>query len=379
MSSSNRESRGTRRRKFFTLIIALLSSATLATVARGQGFSIEYATPRAGTDDPVPLIQVAAKKNNQVYDTVVASEGGLRFKIKARGQCPNKYNLTAPLLTLYSGAKQGGTDTFPINSSNRSLGGGHGQEWNYYNVGFPYIHPQGSPVAAGNAGLKQRVALGESLASLLQKGFTVSLDNAYVIELSIDCDRDRALGITDLSPLYKDRASLPAVVRCMPTGYAPTTSAPGKRGVKADPMVASVLVAADPAETKGRTCPASVNFKGRIVAGERTFSESVKVRYRFLGDRGFKTDYYDETLRRGETKPLFWRRTIEAPARGSSTGELAAPGVKPKLPIYEGWMMLEVLHPDGVERSEKAPFTVDCNPLPQRTPPPRRPRLTTNE
>jgi len=44
---------------------------------------------------------------------------------------------------------------------------------------------------------------------------------------------------------------------------------------------------------------------------------------------------------------------------------LKTPGGTVKIPVYRGWMALEVMLPDGVKRSERTDFTVDCNVQPK--------------
>jgi len=147
-------------------------------------------------------------------------------------------------------------------------------------------------------------------------------------------------------------------------------------------MITSVDLKPEPAETKGHQCPVYVGFRGRITAGENRPGDDVfKVKYRFVGDRGFITPFYEETLRKGETKAVFWKRRIEPPRlAGGGPNKIVMPGAR--LPIYQGFTTLEVVYPGTPEKpisgksSERAAFTVDCNP--QRTPPPRGPRVKPN-
>jgi hypothetical protein len=172
----------------------------------------------------------------------------------------------------------------------------------------------------------------------------------------------------------------------MPTGYVPTTGAPPRHGVHYDPLIESVTLNAEPAELKGHACPVYVGFRGQIRAGDnRPNNDPFKIKYRFVGDRGFSTPFYEVTMRKGESKPVFWKRRIEALSPTSAgRGNIAAPGVAPKIPIYQGFTTLEVVYPETPEKpisgksSQKATFTVDCNPVPQRTPPPRGPRVRPN-
>ena len=64
------------------------------------------------------------------------------------------------------------------------------------------------------------------------------------------------------------------------------------------------------------------------------------------------------SVARGETKSVMWRRYIEAP---ETTGSFKMPGGRAKIPLFIGWMAIEVMLPTGVKRSERTDFTVDCN------------------
>lgn len=197
-------------------------------------------------------------------------------------------------------------------------------------------------------------------------------------EVNITCHRDYVL---KEDPAYTAETDFPVTIRCMPTGYTPTTGAPPRHGVKMDPPITSVEVIPEPAQSKGHACPVTVNFRGRISASEnRPGNEPLKIRYRFVGDRNFETAFYDDTIRTGETKPVFWKRRIEAATTQGGRDRMAAPGMQAKIPIYEGWTRLEVVYPDWVKSSDKAAFTVDCNASPQRTtsPPPRSTRIRPN-
>ncbi|MBA3513754.1 MAG: hypothetical protein H0T77_05190 [Pyrinomonadaceae bacterium] len=265
------------------------------------------------------------------------------------------------------------------------MGTNHGEGWNYHTLTFPYLHPHTHPVEVCNNELKKREGQNGSHAGLLQHGFNVDLPVAYIAELNMICMEDSGGNFQNVPSFpHKAKTGLSAQVRCMPTGYTPTTGGSPKPGVHLDPVITSVLLTPERAETKGYACPAYVGFKGRITAGEnRPGDEVVKIKYRFVGDRGFATPFYEETLRKGETKPVFWKRRIEALAVAGGLDKIAAPGVRPKVPIYQGWTTLEVLYPGAADKpisgksSQKAAFTVDCNPVPQRTPP-RGPRLKPN-
>lgn len=116
------------------------------------------------------------------------------------------------------------------------------------------------------------------------------------------------------------------------------------------PPITSVELTPQPAQSKGHACPVTVAFRGSITSGEnRAGNEPLKIRYRFVGDRNFETAFYDETIRKGETKPVFWKRRIEAAATQGGRDRMAAPGMQARIPIYEGWTKLEVVYPDGVK------------------------------
>jgi hypothetical protein len=364
---------------FGLLLSLVISVAGTAPQLPGAKFEIRHGVARPGTDDPpLPVLRVSAKKNKQVYDTVEPVEGGLRFLIKVRGQCGSegsKNHLHRGEVALFSGTKATGRETFSVDKSHRSIGADHGQGWNYYTVAFPYISPRRSPVELCNNELDRREGLGENRVALLQKGFDADLPTGYEAELIVTCMEDQGLGFKDVPWEIKNRSSLPVAVRCAPTGYVPTGGAPAKPGVKLDPFITSINLAAEPAESRGHACPVQVSFRGRITAGEnRPGNDLFKIKYRFVGDRNFATDFYEETLRKGETKAVFWKRRIEAPAIGGRD-KIATPGVQPKIPIYQGWTRLEVVYPEGTKLSDKAAFTVDCNPVPQRVPPRTGPRI----
>jgi hypothetical protein len=397
--------RRTIRFQSFIMLVLLFSVAAFVTTtshnaARAQGgkpiqpqgdvwFEIRPGQPRPGMNDPAPpVIRVTAKKNKQAYDTVEAVEGGLRYLIRVRGRCGpegSKDHLNSAAVKLFSLGKLGGTETFPVDKSHRSMGANHGEGWNYHTLTFPYLHPHTHPVEVCNNELKRREAQGTSDVELLQHGFNVDLPIAYIAELNMTCMEDSGGNFQDVPSLpHKAKTGLTAQVRCMPTGYTPTRGAPSRPGVHLDPLISSVILKPEPAEMKGHACPVYIGFRGQITAGEnRPGDDTVKIKYRFVGDRGFTTPFYEETLRKGETKSVFWKRRIEAPPIAGGRNEMAAPGVKPRLPIYNGWTTLEVLYPTADKpisgrSSQRATFTVDCNPEPQRTPPPRRPRLKPN-
>ncbi|MEO8436786.1 MAG: hypothetical protein ABI596_17950, partial [Pyrinomonadaceae bacterium] len=278
---------------------------------------------------------------------------------------------------------------FPVNENNRSIGGDHGQDWNQYNLDFPFLLPRVSPVATCNAEVKRRVDAGQSLGAILQKGFTVFVDNAYDVYLGVGCEKNVHLTFYEL-PHYYASATLPATIDCRPTGYVPpdpnapqprteTRTKPGGRPGKPlssrvpvpqrlpppPPPLTLVAVAAIPAETTGRVCPLYVNFKGKIQPNPDSKYTTFNTKYRFVGDHGYQTDWIFVAVSRTEPRIVNGRRFIQAPPNNPG-GTLLAPGEKPKIPLYRGWMELEVMLPDGTKRSERADFSVDCNVAPPR-------------
>ena len=105
-----------------------------------------------------------------------------------------------------------------------------------------------------------------------------------------------------------------------------------------------------------------VNFRGRITADEQSEYTTLNTKYRFVGDGGYQTDWIPVAVTRGEPRSINGRRFIQIP-QNDANGTFTTPGVKPKIPIFNGWMMVEVMLPTGgVKRSERTQFTVDCNP-----------------
>jgi hypothetical protein len=151
------------------------------------------------------------------------------------------------------------------------------------------------------------------------------------------------------------------VIRCLPTDFKPSrTRVEPKRTAVPDPPIAALSVLADPAETQGRQCPVNVTFRGTIKAGENSAYTIFKTKYRFVGENNFKTDWMPVSVGQGESKSVIWRRYIEAP-ENDPTGALKTPGGRVKIPVYHGWMSIEVMLPNGTKRSERTPFSVDCN------------------
>ena len=376
MSSPTRKLRIIAARTFVMMFGLLLALVLFATPTQAQSFLVELGLYKSGTNDrKPPVFRVRAMKDKKVYDTLEGTFKGIGYKLKVKGRCPEKHHLTDSSISLYNGSDRTTRVIFPVNENNRSIGGDHGQEWNYYNLDFPFLLPRRSPVASCNAEVKRRVGQGESLAAILQKGFTLFVDDAYQVDLLVGCEKNVHLTFYE-TPEYLASAQLPAEVQCAATGYVQGTSGgpatqpqhydpPPQRVPPPPPPVNSVSVAANPAETKGRACPVYVNFGGRIVASPDSVYQTFNTKYRFLGDHNYQSDWLFVAVKRGEPKIVNGRRFIEAPANDPG-GTILAPGEQPKIPLYRGWMELEVQLPNGSKRSERTNFTVDCNVAPAR-------------
>ena len=141
-------------------------------------------------------------------------------------------------------------------------------------------------------------------------------------------------------------------------------------------LISQVSIKAERTHTEGRECPVYVSFHGQIRAFSGISRPEVNVNYHWFGDRSYKSPVFQTKVKRGETQSVFWKRQIEAaPPPGSGQNRKAAPGVKPKLPIFEGWTSLAVTYyksayePSISIVSGRAEFTVDCYAAPP--PPPK--------
>jgi hypothetical protein len=114
-----------------------------------------------------------------------------------------------------------------------------------------------------------------------------------------------------------------------------------KRTPVPDPPIESISVLADPSETQGRQCPVNVTFRGKITAGDNSAYTTFNTEYRFVGENNFKSDWIRVSLARGASKTVIWRRFIEAP-ENDRAGAFKTPGGKVKIPVYRGWMSVEV-------------------------------------
>ncbi len=359
-----------RRRRPDALLYVLLPLVLLATEARAQRFEISAA--------PDPAIVVISTKNKEAYDTVL--EGKLAYEVSIRGRCAEKWRLKSAKIRRADGTAM----TLPVDTDNRSISPDHGAatrryplistysrpDLATYNQFFSKNNPVSTPVQACNAELKRLVQGGSSRAKLLQEGFEFVAFKAYDADLEVWCQDDHLVG-KDPDRRYTATTDVHARVRCAPTGYVPPQRTPvpepapdpPQRTPPPPPPLTSVSVAADPAETRGRACPVYVNFRGRITANAESGYATFGTKYRFVGDHDYKTDWMHVSVGRGETRTVNGRRFIQAPANDPG-GTLKATGGKVKIPLFNGWMMLEVMLPNGTKKSERENFTVDCNARP---------------
>jgi hypothetical protein len=354
------KSRGFRFRKIMTPFVFAMSLFCLVAVAAEDKFFIEPGV-EAGSLKP-PVIVVKANKNPEIYDTIDVRQGtagDLNFTVKMRGHCPEHFSMLSGSLWVYGKTKKR-DETFHVNTDHRSIGPDHGAGWSYRQFSLPFIMPNldRSPVEVCNTEL-QRAGNGAARWNLLRDGFDVPFDRAYRIELAVTCDRTDLLHDQDY--LKTAETYYPATIRCAPTGFTPQrTPVPPQRTAVPEPPLASVSVLPDPPETQGRQCPVYVNFKGIITANEKSEYARFNTKYRFVGENNFKTDWLPVSVMRGEPRSVFWRRFIQAP-ENNPAGTLKTSGGSVKIPIYRGWMMLEVTLPNGTKRSERASYSVDCN------------------
>lgn len=312
------------------------------------------------------MIFVKANKDPAVYDTVDVKQGAagdLNFAVRLRGHCPEHFHMLGGGLRV-AGKTTQLDEAFQVNTDHRSIGPDHGAGWFYYRFSIPFVMPklERSPVDVCNTELQRANGL-SARAKLLQDGFDIKFDRAYKVEFGTICDR------TDLFH-DEDQPSgaetyYPAVIRCLPTGYKPSRArVEPQRTAVPDPPIGSISVLADPAETQGKQCPVNVTFRGKITASENSAFGTFKTEYRFIGENNFKTDWVPASVARGESRSVIWRRFIEAP-ENDRTGGFKTPGGKVKIPVYRGWMSLEVKLPNGTKSSERTAFSVDCNVQPR--------------
>jgi len=338
----------------------------------------------------VPEIRVTSKNNTGDYDTV-EHPNNLRFNLSMRGQCPeDKYHLQSASITI--GSHQ---ENVPVNREHKSLGANSGQIaiplsifvpyfhpdfTDYYNLQNPYYKPSSnSPAELCNAEVENRVKRGLPRESVLRQGFVLSdsvLGKTYSAQFAVWCKSSRVIGYNP-DRRYASAADLHVIVQCLPSLPPPRTpsqpqrtKSEPKRVPSPTPPIASVIVNADPKLTEGRQCPLYVNFRGKIFAEDDSAYKTLNTKFRFVGENGYESDLTSVSVSKGVPKSINGRRFIQTPQINSS-GTFKAPGSTTKIPLYNGWMMAEVMLPNGgVRRSEKATFSVDCNPVA-----PARPRI----
>lgn len=342
--------------KCWAILILLLALTFAVMIATAQQFDMQ---PGAAITqiDPAPVVRVRAVNDPAVYDTIDASDN-LVFQVKLRGSCPETYRLSKVTASISNEKlKQRREVKIGFNPEHRSIGPEHGAKWDFTTLSFPFLQPPTSPVTTCNQELERRTSLGESRTELLRKGFEVKVPGAYRAFLGVTCHKQRVGFYED--PDYVAETRLPLTVQCMPGNYKPPrTKVEPQRTAVPDPPIESVSVAPDPFAVG--QCPVNVTFRGRITAPADSEYSTFNTKYRFLGESDFKTDWISVSVRRGETKTVIWRRFIETP-QTDRAGDFKTPGGRVKIPLYRGWMMIEVMLPHGVKRSERTAFTVDCN------------------
>jgi hypothetical protein len=346
--------------RFRTLGIALVITSflfSLMVIVTGQrpGFYLDYGAIKAGTYE-TPMIYVKATKTKDRYDSIdVKEDGELRYAVKVSGQCPEAWRLSSGRLAIYGDSKPEFV-SYRVNSAHRSIGENHGQQWDVFDFHTPFLNPKaGSPVDLCNAELDRSNEAERK--RIFRDGFNFVLEKAYRANLTIFCDDQPKIGFGDPPKSFSAETNLPLKIRCLPVA---TTKGPPPREGKPldfDPPIKSVEVVANPAVTSGPKCPVYVNFKGRITAGEKSQYSTFNTKYRFVGDHDYATDWQAVSIVRGQPRPVYGRRFIQS---SDTPRGLKNPGGQQNVPIFHGWMLLEVMLPDGTIRSEKATFSVDC-------------------
>jgi len=360
MSQPKVKSTQIRRAAIAILLLSILSLLAGASVQR-PGFYIEYGAVKAGTFE-TPIIYVKATKTKDHYDQIdLREDGKLGYSVKVSGRCPESWRLGSGSLGVRGANKSQPVD-YPVNSDHRSIGQDHGNEWDVFAFRIPFFYPQdGSPIDLCNAALSRSNEADRK--RILQDGLNLDFDKAYRASLSIFCDDNKKVGFGDPPRQFTAETNLPLKIRCLPVAI--TRGAPPRPGkpLDIDPPIQSVEVIPDPVATQGRKCPVYVNFRGKITAGEKSQYTTFNTKYRFLGDHDYASDWLPVSITRGQPRTVNGRRFIQSSdtPRGFKT-----PGAKQNVPIFHGWMLLEVMLPDGTTRSEKALFTVDCNEKPAR-------------
>lgn len=349
--------------KYFRVLTvsAVLALPIFALVAgtnpQRPGFYLEYGGVKAGTFE-TPILFVKATKTKDRYDQIAfQGDNNLDFTVKVSGRCPENWRLQSGSLKV-RGIDKSESINYPVNSSHRTIGEDHGSQWDVFRFQLPLLYPlAGSPVDLCNAELNRSEA---ARKRILSDGFNFSFDKAYRATVDIWCGENKGPGFEDPPREFSAEVDLPLKVRCLPVPI--TKGPPPREGKPLDPPIESVEVVADPPVTQGRKCPVYVNFKGRITAGERSAYSTFNTKYRFVGDHDYATDWLPVSIIRGQPRPVYGRRFIQS---SDTPRGLKNPGDPQTVPIFHGWMLLEVMLPDSTIRSERATFSVDCNPKPK--------------
>jgi len=336
--------------------ITEIKSGPVIRSAQRPGFFMEYGAIKAGTYE-TPIIYVKATKTKERYDQIdLREDGNLSYAVKVSGRCPESWRLASGRLGV-RGQNKTQTVDYPVNSDHRTIGQDHGAEWEVFAFHVPFLYPQdGSPIDLCNAELNRSKE--SERKRILAEGSNFVLEKAYRAELSISCDDNKKVGFGDPPKLFSVETDLPLKIRCLPVAI--TKGPPPREGkpLDIDPPIKSVEVVSDPAVTQGRKCPVYVNFKGRITAGEKSQYSTFNTKYRFVGDHDYATDWLPVSIVRGQPRPVYGRRFVQS---SDTPRGLKTPGGQQNVAIFHGWMLLEVMLPDGTIRSEKATFSVDCN------------------
>ena len=339
--------------RFWTIATMFIA----ALVATAQQFDMQPGAEITQIN-PAPIIRVHAVRDAGVYDTIDASDSAkdLVFRVKIRGSCPETYRLAGVMASINnSKLKQRREFKIGFNPDHRSIGPDHGAGWDFTEISFPFMYSETSPATSCNQELERRVSMGESKTDLLRRGFEVNVTGAYRAYLDVTCHKQKVGFYED--PNYIAETRLPLTIRCMPSDYKPPrTRVEPQRTAVPDPPIESVSVLMEPIRQQG--CPVDVTFRGKITAPQQSEYSVFKTKYRFLGENNFRSDWIPVSVGRGETKSVLWRRFIEAP---ETTGSFKTPGGRAKIPLYRGWMAIEVMLPNGTKRSERTDFTIDCN------------------
>ena len=339
--------------RFWSLVAMLFG----ALVVSAQQFDMQPGAEITQIN-PAPVLRVHAVRNPGVYDTIDASDAAkdLVFHVKIRGSCAEKYRLAGVVASIYNSTlKQRREVKLGFDPEHRSIGPDHGARWDFTLLNFPFLQPETSPVTSCNQELERRVSMGESKIEVLRKGFEVNVPGAYRASLDVTCHKQKVGFYED--PNYVGETRLPLTIRCMPSDYKlPRSRVEPKLTAVPAPPIGALSVLIDPIRQQG--CPVDVTFRGRITAPEQSEYSIFKTKYRFLGENNFKSDWIPVSVDRGETKTVIWRRLIDAP---ETTGSFKTPGGRAKIPLYRGWMAIEVMLPAGTKRSDRTDFSVDCN------------------